>query len=323
MTRRSRFRRFAARIAVVVFALCLAGAATGYVTQRRLDARILAEHPAPGSFVDVGGHRLHYTLTGAGDVTFVLEAGLGDYSGAWGEYGAALAELGRVFAYDRAGLGWSEPGPGPATVQRAVAALHRALANAGVPGPYVLVGHSMGGAMATLYAMEHPDQVAGLLLIDPSHRDQVARLAPPPFLEELIGEQVPRTASIGLARVLFGSADAVRNSSHHIAAIGAEIRAIGPSVDAWTGPVALGNTPVYVLTAGRWDAWPGETEADQRAQWEIWRSLHAELVASSSSPVRRHVLVEGAGHYIHEDAPELVLGLTRELVERIGLHAGG
>ncbi|NIP78401.1 MAG: alpha/beta fold hydrolase, partial [Gemmatimonadetes bacterium] len=128
----------------------------------------------------MGGHQLHYRLLGEGPVTFVLESGGGEYSGTWGEIEDDLGEIGRVFVYDRAGMGWSEEGPHPRTVDRIVDELHTALERADVPAPYVLMGHSLGGMIATLYSMEHPGEVAGLLLIDPSHKDQMKRLPQPP-----------------------------------------------------------------------------------------------------------------------------------------------
>ena len=72
--------------------------------------------PPPGSFVEVEGRRIHFRLIGAGEVTFVLEAGLGDYSGSWAGLDAGLAEIGQVLVYDRAGLGWSEEGPQPLAI---------------------------------------------------------------------------------------------------------------------------------------------------------------------------------------------------------------
>lgn len=318
MRQRSRAARHMKRALVASCALVVAAASFGFLAQRRMDARALAEHPAPGMFVQVGDHRLHYRTAGAGDVTFVLEAGLGDYSGSWDGLDSVLAQMGRVIVYDRAGYGWSEPGPAPRTIQQITAELHELLRGAGVPGPYVLVGHSLGGAVMTRYALDHAASVAGLLLLDPSHPEQVARLPPPPFVEELVGRQVPRTASIGLASLLFGSSDPMRNRATHIATFGAELRAVERSIEQWgEEPIDLGRLPVYVLTAGKYEDWPGGNEAERRAAWEIWRTLHAELVASSSSGIRRHIIVPGAGHYVHHDDPAAVANAARDLMGRI------
>ncbi|HEM46826.1 MAG TPA: alpha/beta hydrolase, partial [Alphaproteobacteria bacterium] len=173
-------KRWLKKIAIALVVVLVGGTAVGYVLQERRDARILADNPPPGRFVDVGGHELHYRLFGEGPVTFVLEAGGGEYGATWEEIEEELARLGGVFVYDRAGLGWSEEGPHPRTIERIVEELHAALDGADVPPPYVLVGHSLGGAVATFYAMKHPERVAGLLLVDPSHQDQVREMPQPP-----------------------------------------------------------------------------------------------------------------------------------------------
>lgn len=291
----------------------------GYVTQQRSDARILAENPPPGRFIDVGGHRLHYEIAGAGGVTFVLEAGAGEYGGSWGGLADSLARIGRVFSYDRAGLGYSEPGPRPRTVQAVVRELHALLERAAILPPYVFVGHSLGGAIATWYAVQHPGEVAALLLIDPSHRDQVEALPAPPAAARWALSWIPRTARIGLAGRIFRPGDPIKRRSTHLEAYGDEIRALERSFELWKRDrVALGDVPLYVLTAGSARHMPGRTDEERRAAWATWRGLHADLVGESSHTIRRHVVVPGAPHYIHRAQPGRVAGLARELVRRLG-----
>lgn len=307
------------RVAILVALVLVAGAAVGYALQERRDARVVAENPPSGRFVDVGGHELHYRLFGEGRVTFVLEAGGGEYGATWEGIEGELARLGRVFVYDRAGMGWSEEGPHPRTISQIVEELHAALHAASVPPPYVLVGHSLGGAIATSYAMEHPDEVAGLLLVDPSHKDQVRKMPQPPAWQRVLITQLTRTAPIGLPRLVFGGAsDPVKTQSKHVRTFGAEIRGAHLSATRWADEeIDLGDTPIYVLTRGDTTAGPMATEAENRTRWEIWKDLHADLVAASRGDVRRHIVVEGAGHYIHYDRPDAVLDAAEELVERI------
>lgn len=96
----------------------------------------------------------------------ILEAGLGNFSPVWGAVQARLARTGRVCSYDRAGLGWSDPSPLPRDAEHAAAELHALLAAAGEAGPFVLVGHSLGGLYTLAYAALYPDEVAGLVLVD-------------------------------------------------------------------------------------------------------------------------------------------------------------
>ncbi|MSQ23225.1 MAG: alpha/beta fold hydrolase [Chloroflexi bacterium] len=123
--------------------------------------------PAPGQMIAVGGHCLHLNRTGTGSPTVVIEAGLGDSSGAWSTtVQPGVAKTTRVCTYDRAGMGYSEPGPLPRTAECFVGELRILLHNGNVPGPYVLVGHSAGGAPVLVFAHEYPAEVAGVVLIE-------------------------------------------------------------------------------------------------------------------------------------------------------------
>ena len=308
------------KIGIALVLLLLVAAAVGYFIQQQRDARTLAANPPPGDFVDVGGHELHYRLFGEGPVTFVLEAGGGEYSATWSEVETELARLGHVFVYDRAGMGWSEEGPHPRTIQQIVDELHAVLAAANVAGPHLMVGHSLGGLIVTFYAMEYPEDVAGLLLIDPSHKDQMRKMPQPPAWQLTLVTQLTRMAPIGLPQlILFGeSSNSMKARSKHVRTFGAELRGVIHSVEQWAEQeIDLGDTPIYVLTNGEPTRGPMATEEQNRDSWEIWRRLHASLLEASTSDVERHVIVEGAGHYIHHDRPGAVVEAAEELARRI------
>ena len=113
-----------------------------------LIVQALAQQPAPpplGKLVEVGGHKMHIYRTGDGGPAVVLEAGAGAFSLDWSLVQTQVARFTTVCSYDRAGHAWSELGPRPRTRRQAVYDLHRLLLRAGIPGPYVLVGHSLGG----------------------------------------------------------------------------------------------------------------------------------------------------------------------------------
>src|SRR6266851_5330639 len=155
------------QIVVGVAGLTLLGAVLGVVYQAlgtRRDARV---YPPPGRLVDVGSHRLHLLELGRGSPTILLEAGLMSTVLSWTELQRCLAESFRVVSYDRAGLGWSDLGPMPRTADRIVGELHSLLERAGISPPYVLVGHSFGGLTMPLFAARFPDEVAGMVLVDP------------------------------------------------------------------------------------------------------------------------------------------------------------
>src|ERR687898_437066 len=160
------------RIAGLVLVLLLAGVVFQFVSTK-IDER---RYPALGEMVDVDGYSLHLNCTGeaGGAPTVVMDSGLGGTVLDWQLVQPELAKSMRVCTYDRAGMGWSDPGPQPRTSQQIAGELHTLLGNAGVRGPYVLVGHSFGGTNMQVYASQYPDEVAGMVLVDSALEDEEA-----------------------------------------------------------------------------------------------------------------------------------------------------
>ena len=131
-----------------------------------------------GQFVDLGGRRIHMLVKGQenGKPTVLLEAGIASFSSNWAWVQDELSQSTRVVAYDRAGLGWSDPAPQPQDAQQSAMDLHAALQKAGIPGPYVIAGHSYGGLVVRAFTDLYPDEVVGMVLVDASHPDQWARI---------------------------------------------------------------------------------------------------------------------------------------------------
>jgi pimeloyl-ACP methyl ester carboxylesterase len=129
-----------------------------------------ASYPPPGRLVNIGERSIHLNCTGGGKPIVVLEAGGGAYAIDWALVQPRIAEKTRVCSYDRAGLGWSDPGPSDETVEQTVADLHSALSRAGEKGPYVLVGASVGGAFVCAYQRSFPGEVAALVFTNSSNR---------------------------------------------------------------------------------------------------------------------------------------------------------
>lgn len=144
----------------------LVAAAAGIIYEAlgtRKDARV---YPPPGRMIDLGTHRLHVLEKGSGAHTVLLEAGLMSTVLSWSGLQEELARSYRVVSYDRAGLGWSELGPMPRTADRIVEELHSMLEVAGIPAPYILVGHSFGGLTMPLFATRYPQETLGVVLVD-------------------------------------------------------------------------------------------------------------------------------------------------------------
>src|ERR1017187_6295789 len=138
--------------------------------------RFWATNQPPGDFYSVNGHRMHIICTGSGSPTIVLEAGLGNDALTWGGVQPVLSSTTRVCSYDRAGFGWSDALPGPRDADHIAGELHQLLLQAGITGPIVLMGHSIGGIFLRDYATRYPANVVGIVLdrkstrLNSSHR---------------------------------------------------------------------------------------------------------------------------------------------------------
>jgi hypothetical protein len=158
-----------ARWILGLFILLIVLVPLGMIYQSAALKRDAQRYPYPGELVDVGEFRLHIYCIGSGTPTVVLEAGLGDGSFIWGQVQNKVATSTRVCAYDRPGLGWSDFVNRQFRRQAVAENLHTLLVNAGIPGPYILVGHSVGGIYVRAFAQKYPKEVAGLVFVDSSH----------------------------------------------------------------------------------------------------------------------------------------------------------
>jgi len=130
--------------------------------------------PPPGQLIDVGGWKLHLNCVGThkeGTPTVIFESGAGGSSLDWALVQPGVAAFTQACAYDRAGTAWSELGPRPRTIRQTEYELHTLMAKAGIPGSYVLVGHSMGGIMVRNFAAQFPGEVAAMVLVDSTSDD--------------------------------------------------------------------------------------------------------------------------------------------------------
>ena len=153
--------------------------------------------------VSIGTHKLHIYCIGAGSPAIVIDVGAGESYTSWRSVQEQLAQDTRVCAYDRAGYGQSEPGPMPRDSQRAADELHQLLLNSGEEGPFLLVGHSLGGLNVQVFAASYPEQVVGLVLLDPSP------------LSWMMGEGFPELRELFMRETgaMRAEADAARASS--------------------------------------------------------------------------------------------------------------
>ena len=148
--------------------------------------------------VDVGGYELYYECSGQGSPTVILEAGMGSESSYWASVIPRVEENTRICAYDRANLGRSDEAQTPRTFQDAARDLQALLGNARIDGPYILVGHSLGGELVRVFADQYPEEVAGIVLVDAAHPDMGPR-----FLAGLPPESADEPENVMFWRQLF------------------------------------------------------------------------------------------------------------------------
>lgn len=187
---------------IVVLLLAIAGT----VYQTAANEADLRNFPPPGNLIDIGGFKLHIYCIGEGSPTVVLEAMSNGASPYWGWIQPEVAKEAKVCAYDRAGFGWSEPDPEPQSLARTARNLHTLLVNANIDGPYILVGHSIGGIYVRQFAADYPDEVKGMVLIDEASPQQFERY-PGMFKEGddylRISTAFPTLASLGAFHLYF------------------------------------------------------------------------------------------------------------------------
>jgi len=300
------------RIAVLVVGLALVGT----IYEPIAEAADAKAYPPPGQMVDVGGYRLHIHCTGEGSPTVVIESGWGDMSASWGWVQPEVAKTTRVCSYDRAGMGWSEASPQPRTAQEYAKELHTLLAKANEPGPYVLVGHSMGGYTVIVYAHDYPAEVSGLVLVDaqdlPTSNIAAYQPAPKPG-----GTPLPALlARIGLVRLLGGPLGSVENlpdgDKQAYTAFAVAPRGVQAFTDEGKGMseggaqaravTSLGALPLIVLSRGK------DLDAKHTA---------AQTALLQLSTDSQQLVADQSGHPIMIEQPDAAVAAIVKMVEMV------
>lgn len=298
--------------------------------------------PAPlGKLVDVGGYRVHVYCTGAGSPTVVI-VGAG-FSFNWGLVQPEVAKFTQVCAYDHSGIGWSDAGPADSCDLR-VNEVHTALKNLGIKGPYVLVGHSLGGLVARVYAGKYPDETAGIVFVDhamgrgfitrgavrdaggkmPPIAPEVAPATPAPAPAAPGGpggsRSVPATTPAGPMGIE-GDPNFSRLSEHdrelHLWAMAqprnqaALQRNTTVQADCFAQADALANERPHSL---------GEkplvdVDTDEMRNSPGYVDLQKELLALSLNS--KEMVAENSSHFVIIDRPDVVIEAIRRVVESV------
>jgi pimeloyl-ACP methyl ester carboxylesterase len=325
--------RWIKRIAVVIGGLIVVLVLAGAAYEQFMRWRAASEFPAQGRLVDIGGRRMQLDCRGSGIPIVVFESGL-DTMGSlsWSAVHDAIAATTRACAYSRAGVMWSDPRTGKFDADGESRDLHSLLAAAGERGPFIMVGHSLGGPYIMNFTRLYPQEVAGLVFVDASHPDQIERMNQAVGKKLEGGEALFKVASAlswtGIPRLIAShtqnksmpqqaklAGDAYISCS--LAAALQELESLGATLTSAGQLRQLGERPIVVLTATKplpSDALKSLNMTDEQGQKikTVWTAMHDE--EASWSQHSRHELVPDATHYIQFDRPDIVIAAVREVV---------
>jgi pimeloyl-ACP methyl ester carboxylesterase len=310
----------------------VAGVVYEQMGRRRDRTRI----PQIGRSVDIGGRSLNIFCSGTGGPPVVFESGGAGPGLAWEPFQTEVAKFTQACWYDRAGEGWSDPGPFPRTSVAISNDLHELLKRAGVPPPYIFAGASIGGLNSRVYGGLYPNEVAGMVLIDSAHEDELLR-APrfylgrtaPRFLWHPLQLAFEAAAFVGLVRLTQSSPAQGKDPSQTregiIAALRQQPKSFVGSVSAGivlpesyaeaSSVTRMGDFPLIVLTAGQsLDFGNAELNREAAAYQQVWiREIQPKLVGLST--LGRQIVVPNANH--GSIPQELIISSIREVVTEV------
>ena len=304
----------------------------GHIYERVGERRDREQLPQVGRSVDIGGRRLNIFCSGAGTPSVILESA-GGPGYMWTDIQPQLAKFTTACWYDRAGEGWSDPGPYPRTSAAIASDLHHLLHRAGIPDPYILAGWSFGGLNVRVYNGMYPADVAGMVLIDSAHEDEPIR-APkfflastaPPYVRYPLYLILNASAWSGVLRLFRPASRALDNPTRQqiIRALRQQPKSI--VTDMSTGLMVpdsykqahelmrLGDRPLIVLTAGKPQPWSDPERAKQAAAYQqVWiHEIQPQLTHLSSRG--KQIVVENSDHGIPDEAPQAITSAINEVV---------
>ena len=314
----------------------------GVVYQRAGARGARRRFAAPGRLIDVGGHRLHVSCTGAGRPVALFESGIAASSLSWAAVRPRVATITRACAYDRAGLAWSEPSSVPPTFDRIVTELGAVLDSTAPGERCVLVGHSFGSFVVSAYAMRHPHRVAGVVLVDPATEwlitsAQRTRLLRGGRQLSYAGAMLAHAGVVRacLALLTGGAPGAPRRfvkvfgptAARTLERLVGEVRKlpaeVHPIVQAhWCDPKCFYAMAEHMRVLER----DRESIAAAVSPPEIpvvvissgeqpAAELEAHRRLAAASAAGRHVIARRSGHWIQFDEPELIVAAVEELID--------
>ena len=317
--------KWAKLLSLSLLALVLTGILVGWAYQAIMEARDDRRYPPRGRLVEVSGHRMHIDCKGQGSPTVIIEQGIGVQSLSWSQVNEHLSAITTVCAYDRVGMGHSDPVDHPTSSREVAENLHGLLQAAGVTGDIVLVGWSAGGMYAREYYRQFPDRVKGMVLVDSAHEQQSVRMPPPqdiPFNPIVVYQYLAPIGWIRASGMLERQIAksplpipvkqrlvAVRSKAHMYRTLVAEGEGFLADLAENRAPPDLGEMPLIVLTAGK----PGDPFMTENLT--VWLELHRELSRLSTNG--KHIIATKSAHAIHRSEPDLIIDSVHDVVSAV------
>lgn len=325
-------------VVALILLLVLAGLSYNAIEQHA-DAR---RFPQQGKSIQLGPEfgnvSLNIDCSGQGSPTVILDSGLGVPAVGWEFVQPDVAKFTRVCSYDRAGYGWSSAGPMPRTSAEIVKELHALLAAVGEKPPYILVGHSFGGYNVRVFSGAYPTAVAGMVLVDASHEDQV-KMEPQALVNYSNKQDAsskwqtllqPALIHLGIARLMTNTSQPsylprnfleelryLQLQTKFLDATASEL-AVFPSTSADEVRASgnLGDKPLVVLTAGKgpnYAALPPDFPRKAFDDFEvIWRNV-LQVREAHLSTRGRQIIVPDSDHMIPFERPDTIVSAIREV----------
>jgi pimeloyl-ACP methyl ester carboxylesterase len=341
---------FGAKVIVLLATLLFLSALT--LAQQAPDS---SNYTPTGKLLDIGGYKLHINCTGVGNPAVIFISGAGDFSFDWSLIQPSISRFTQGCSYDRAGQAWSQLGPVPRTMRQEAYELHLLLSKARIKPPFILVGHSIGGLISRVYAQQYPREVAGMVLVDPTHEDttlmyqgKIVRVR-----DSAKGRPVPPVQTMKSSPPKPPTGDDIKQQEFNRQVFGppkieppfdklpADIQRVrlwalsnpklfAATEDYWAeelqkmymessrGEFPLGNRPLVVLIqSGKESNTP-----PQGISIEEWNRISNEkrkqkLGLTRLSHNSKVIIAEESGHHIQLDAPEIVINAIREVVDAV------
>jgi pimeloyl-ACP methyl ester carboxylesterase len=320
--------KWISRIVIVAIILPLGLLAVGYIYETIASKSDWDRYPPTGELIDIGGYRLHINCTGereADQPIVVIEAGSGSFSADWVLVQPEIAKFARVCTYDRAGLGWSDPGPQPRSSRQYATELHKLLEQAGEEPPFIMVGFSYGGHTVRIYTQEQPKDVVGMVLVDASHPSielpisemssgqwKISKFLARISFFRLIGKRAMQVQSPAMVEKIPDYPYPIMFSPKYFETgiLASVVTSESDKQAHETGP--FGDLPLVIIAHEIPDLFTSLPPDEVEAAEEVWRTGLRDMTNLSTNS--QFLIADGSGHNIPVENPDVIITAVAQML---------